>query len=1176
MKRYLIFLITFAYALTGAWAAAPSVSLSGGTLTINSTEPGSLSEYNFTDAQKAATTLVLVGQFSESDLAQLNSINSLVTIDMSGADMKSTKYKVFSSEDARNGSDMSAVGTLYKSGSRVHKEWVNVNDEQNVANQNFENVSFNEDERNSNLNYEAGKYIRFIKSVTYYQLNEDRDWGDPIDNLDDNSKNNATMFDNVTAMQANTTLANGAYAKVVAGYKYYLVEQDGWNRKATLVDEEEVDKSKKIVDQTGEPNAWNGVNIGEYIRIASYDYYQLTTTRSWEPVQALPEGSTAKIPNFAESALNDNLGNPYSGNEPINVGDYIQYTSYNYYKMTATDQIVWEAQTLNSEGAEYDLGSRIYSTAEDMNSNTPAQTDLYALVGTGYNEGYDWSAVKFGNWSKTLEKAVLPTNADPSVFANDILNNCKRLNKVVFANGKAFIGEKPASGKTPITIKADNDTDYDAIKAAMIRFGYTEDRYEYTDQANETNYDNPTTLVIGLTDTDNIVDGAAETKSLTTIISEEGADGYETINFADGSTYDKATGVLQCSSLADYEKLEAWLEASGAEVSEVKFGKYVSIKDGVTIIDNTTEDQIYPLIGNNFETCTNLNDAEKNVLRTAVSLKIKGKFNGEDIRSLDGACKNVSRLDLSEAQLDRNQKSPFKSSLVELVLPAHFYDFNNGMTEVNVIPNEMCIDFAKLEKLVIPNTITEVGNAAFKGCAKLNDIDWGTGLQIIGEHAFQRTNLGPTLTIPASVTLIKKSAFEEYGKNLQYLYIPSDSRLQEIEDRAFFDDNGGLKEVHVECNKFITCAVEAFDDYHTNGHSDVATAKCRLFYPTVGVDGYVGDGENDSFEDYVGNFKAECFNEVLNQADLDNLKTVVNTGKVINGKQYGPYHGHGWYMFTSSGIIISEKTSWRTYSEDVPFYVPTENAAKFYLAWGVDAGQSGPAAESSGLVVKLVQMNPGDVVPANTGVLVNYNTATQGQSGVLMLNYAKGNNTPRYDAELEPDSKYTKNSTQYTNYLRKINNETLTIRNVELDASKNPTYRNFFFGNVDQLDEAERYWGKDFEEVIHNYKENFEGWMFLRAQTDEYTINNKAYLHLPASLTESTSDYSDRVDEGKTYEARLMGIIITDGDEATSVKEGVTTPSHVTDGYYTLQGQKVSVPNTRGLYIKNGKKVIVK
>ena len=142
------------------------------------------------------------------------------------------------------------------------------------------------------------------------------------------------------------------------------------------------------------------------------------------------------------------------------------------------------------------------------------------------------------------------------------------------------------------------------------------------------------------------------------------------------------------------------------------------------------------------------------------------------------------------------------------------------------------------------------------------------------------------------MTNIEKSAFEECG-SIVYLYIPEDSQLKRIEERAFFDDNGSLKEVHVECNKWIWCDVLAFDDQHTNGHSDVATAKCRLFYPAVGVDGYVGDGENDSFEDYVGNFKAECFNEVLNQADLDNLKTVVNTGMEINGKQYGPYPGHG-------------------------------------------------------------------------------------------------------------------------------------------------------------------------------------------------------------------------------------------------------------------------------------------
>ena len=1120
MKRYLIFLITFAYALTGAWAADPTVELSGGTLTINSTEPGSLSGYNFSNEEKAATTLVLEGQFADGDLNKLRDsrFNYLTTVNMSEAYFLSTnnRYKVFSSEEERdnstgnNNSDKSAVGTLYKSVSQSLKEWKGPDSNVDPNYWNIVTATFSEAELADHVG--------------------EAEWYDQY---------------------------NIKYVRVAIGYNYYEKIDDGDNNYHWIL----------MVNPTEEEKE-----------------------------------SAANAP--SQWTVDGMQNNSYS-NQGGDAGSIIRIaTGYNYYHIEATTKLVWEPQTLNSEGEWYDLGSRIYSSESELNNNAPAQENLYALVGGSkkvyegaqwVDEGpsYEWNKVKFNIWSNTLQTAFLPVSADPSEFASDIFQNCSDLTRVVFAEGEANIGEKPESGATPITISATNSDVFAAIKAAMISFGYQEtttnesNKYVYVRETVETNYNNPPTLVIGTTDTDNIVNEAAETKSLTTIISEQNASGYQTISFADGSTYDKSTGVLQCSSPEDYAKLEAWLNASGAEVNEVKFGKYVSIKDGVTIIDNTTADKQDPLIGQNLNTNTYLNNAEKLAIEQAQEFKFKGKFTDDDfmgIRNSNGV--GGTSLDLSEAYISQDQTlTLFQTTLTELKLPQYFYDFDDLENaeegepgkRVAKIPDDFAKNYTALATLVLPNTIQEVGEAAFQGCTLLNDITWGTGLQVIGAHAFERCGLGPTLTIPSSVTNINEDAFRDCSK-ITYLYIPSDSQLKRIEEGAFFyDGDGGLKEVHVECNKWIWCDVYAFDDHHTNGHSDVATAKCRLFYPAVGVDGYDGDGENDSFEDYVGNFKAKCFNEVLNQADLDHLKTVVNDGMEINGTQYGPYPGHGWYMFTSSGILFGKETSWRTYSEAVPFYVPSEDAAKFYLAWGVAAGENGPAAESSGLVVKLVQMKPRDVVPANTGVLVNYNTATQGQSGVLMLDYAKGNNTPRYDAELEPNSKYTKNGTQYTNYLRKINNETLTIRNVELDASKNPTYRNFFFGNVDQLDKAEQYWGEDFEEVIHNYKDHFSGWVFLRAQTGDYPINNKAYLHLPASLTESTSDYSDRVDdEGKKYETRLMGIIITDGDEATSVKEGLTTPSHVTDGYYTLQGQKVSVPNTRGLYIKNGKKVIVK
>ena len=78
----------------------------------------------------------------------------------------------------------------------------------------------------------------------------------------------------------------------------------------------------------------------------------------------------------------------------------------------------------------------------------------------------------------------------------------------------------------------------------------------------------------------------------------------------------------------------------------------------------------------------------------------------------------------------------------------------------------------------------------------------------------------------------------------------------------------------------------------------------------------------------------------------------------------------------------------------------------------------------------------------------------------------------------------------------------------------------------------------------------------------------------------STWDFSDRVDdEGKTFQTRLIGIVITDGDEneQTDVKNMKLKNFSVSKkDIYTLQGQKVATPAVKGIYIHNGKKIIVR
>lgn len=87
MKKVLFLIVTLVCAVTGAWAADLSVNTVDGVLTITSVNKDQLKDYNsFSNADKQATKLVLVGKFSENDLMKIYPSGSdfnFVSIDIS-------------------------------------------------------------------------------------------------------------------------------------------------------------------------------------------------------------------------------------------------------------------------------------------------------------------------------------------------------------------------------------------------------------------------------------------------------------------------------------------------------------------------------------------------------------------------------------------------------------------------------------------------------------------------------------------------------------------------------------------------------------------------------------------------------------------------------------------------------------------------------------------------------------------------------------------------------------------------------------------------------------------------------------------------------------------------------------------------------------------------------------
>ena len=486
---------------------------------------------------------------------------------------------------------------------------------------------------------------------------------------------------------------------------------------------------------------------------------------------------------------------------------------------------------------------------------------------------------------------------------------------------------------------------------------------------------------------------------------------------------------------------------------------------------------------------------------------------------------------------------------------------------MNNMANQYGQTLTNLETLVLPASITEIPNQTFKNCKKLVSVNWEdlVNLTTIGEEAFMSCAIGPTLYVPNSVTEIKRGAFSMCD-NIKTLIFDEGSQIQHIYVDAFKQSEGTtgkLSDVYVNVNpsRDIICDKGAFDKYHTCGQTNVATVTTRLHYPF------------DRFEYYVGTYKSQLWDQNYDVKDdkgnwvLDeNGQRIHSYGIVTQSIIDHAYSGadNGWQQFFSSGIPVGKESLYRTFSDNVAYKVPYTSEFQIYLVVDYDKENN---------FAHCIQMNYHDIIPANTGIIVHSNV-----EGTVFLEYVKNPHiTEPYDNEAAPNNLYHYKGTEYyTNYLKPING-VLHIDNVEIvDGAK--TYRNYFFNKGTTA--ASRP-GPDWKDEYAAL-----GWGFFRAVSKDYRVFNKAFLHLPASMTEASSerindDGTLPQDNAQAGAKESFGMYIMNAEDLAFIGPDIPTAIQekhdrmIDDSYYTLEGIKVNNP-TKGIYIKNNRKVVIK
>lgn len=265
----------------------------------------------------------------------------------------------------------------------------------------------------------------------------------------------------------------------------------------------------------------------------------------------------------------------------------------------------------------------------------------------------------------------------------------------------------------------------------------------------------------------------------------------------------------------------------------------------------------------------------------------------------------------------------------------------------------------------------------------------------------------------------------------------------------------------------------------------------------------------------------------------------------------------------------------RTYSNNVAMDVVSKNV-KVYEAYKYDKASDETNIYSPG-TLHLRQLQ---YIPANVGVvLIGIVPASNELSDGEKLDFTLRKRTDDEDTAVD--------ATQYVNVWTKADQYTGEPWNNFLAPT---VVANNSLGNIEKEDETVtyRYYGlgnyhrtKYYNE--HKVGDDYIG--FFRLTPDARCGANKAYLRMPASaeveggefgFIDYNSQFIGPKDEDDASLAKMM-IVFDDEEEGgvTEIKNVETVKPHHNNAYYTLQGIKVLNP-TKGIYIHNGKKIVIK
>ena len=153
-------------------------------------------------------------------------------------------------------------------------------------------------------------------------------------------------------------------------------------------------------------------------------------------------------------------------------------------------------------------------------------------------------------------------------------------------------------------------------------------------------------------------------------------------------------------------------------------------------------------------------------------------MNGYTFLGWDGDLHNESKAFIYEHQVLFNKD---KTTLIAYRSKEKNYIIPNSVTNIGNAAFSGC---SSLTKINIPNSVTKIGNEAFYDCRSLTNINIPNGVTNIGGYAFYNCRSLTNINIPDGVTNIRDNAFSDC-RSLTNINIPNG--VTNIGDYAFYD-----------------------------------------------------------------------------------------------------------------------------------------------------------------------------------------------------------------------------------------------------------------------------------------------------------------------------------------------------------------------------------------------------